>query len=85
VMIVDPQTLDPLAENGVGEVWASGPSIAHGYWRNPQASAETFVQQQGSTWLRTGDLGFVREGQLYITGRLKDLLIVRGHNLYPQN
>ncbi|MFJ7885052.1 non-ribosomal peptide synthetase [Pseudomonas sp. NPDC096917] len=85
VLIVDPQTLEPLAENRVGEVWASGPSIAHGYWRNPQASAETFVQQQGSTWLRTGDLGFVREAQVYITGRLKDLLIVRGHNLYPQD
>ncbi|WP_033386788.1 non-ribosomal peptide synthetase, partial [Pseudomonas psychrophila] len=85
VSIVDPQTLEPLAENCVGEVWACGPSIAHGYWRNPHASAETFVQQQGSTWLRTGDLGFMREGQLYITGRLKDLLIVRGHNLYPQD
>lgn len=50
-----------LADNGVGEIWASGPSIAHGYWRNPEASAKTFVQHAGRTWLRTGDLGFIRE------------------------
>ena len=85
VLIVDPHTLSELADNGVGEIWASGPSIAHGYWRNPEASAKTFVQHAGRTWLRTGDLGFIREGELYITGRLKDLLIVRGHNLYPQD
>ncbi|WP_434698558.1 non-ribosomal peptide synthetase [Pseudomonas sp. D1-1] len=85
VLIVEPATLQPLADNQVGEVWAAGPSIAHGYWRNPEASARTFVQHAGRTWLRTGDLGFVREGELFITGRLKDLLIVRGHNLYPQD
>ena len=85
VQIVDPHSFEPLADNRVGEVWACGPSIAHGYWRNPHASAQTFVAHQGATWLRTGDLGFIHEGQLYITGRLKDLLIVRGHNLYPQD
>ncbi|MBK3510144.1 non-ribosomal peptide synthetase [Pseudomonas sp. MF6747] len=85
VLIADPHTLSELPDNHVGELWASGPSIAHGYWRNPQASAKTFVQHAGRTWLRTGDLGFIREGQVYITGRLKDLLIVRGHNLYPQD
>ena len=85
VQIVDAQSLEALADNLVGEVWASGPSIAHGYWRNPQASAETFVQRDGATWLRTGDLGFMRDGEVFITGRLKDLLIVRGHNLYPQD
>ena len=85
IMIVDAQSLTPLPPNCVGEVWASGPSIAHGYWRNPEASAHTFVQHQGCTWLRTGDLGFMREGELFITGRLKDLLIVRGQNLYPQD
>src|SRR3546814_13704540 len=58
VLIVEPNTLQPLADNRVGEVWASGPSIAHGYWRNPEASAKTFVQHAGRTWLRTGDLGF---------------------------
>ncbi len=85
VLIADPHTLTELADNCVGELWASGPSIAHGYWRNPETSAKTFVQHAGRTWLRTGDLGFIREGEVYITGRLKDLLIVRGHNLYPQD
>ncbi|WP_308583464.1 non-ribosomal peptide synthetase [uncultured Pseudomonas sp.] len=85
VLIADPQTLCELADNCVGELWASGPSIAHGYWRNPEATASTFVQHAGRTWLRTGDLGFIRDGEVYITGRLKDLLIVRGHNLYPQD
>jgi amino acid adenylation domain-containing protein/non-ribosomal peptide synthase protein (TIGR01720 family) len=85
VLIADPHTLTELADNCVGELWASGPSIARGYWRNPEASAKTFVQHAGRTWLRTGDLGFIREGEVYITGRLKDLLIVRGHNLYPQD
>ncbi|USW94477.1 non-ribosomal peptide synthetase [Pseudomonas proteolytica] len=85
VLIVEPHTLAELADNCVGEIWATGPSIAHGYWRNPEATAKTFVQHAGRTWLRTGDLGFVRDGEVFITGRLKDLLIVRGHNLYPQD
>ncbi|MGE7956583.1 non-ribosomal peptide synthetase [Pseudomonas sp. NPDC089530] len=85
VLIVEPNTLVELADNQVGEVWACGPSIAHGYWRNPEATAKTFVQHAGQTWLRTGDLGFLRDGELFITGRLKDMLIVRGHNLYPQD
>jgi len=85
VLIIDPSARIELADNSVGEVWACGPSIAHGYWRNPEASAKTFVQHAGRTWLRTGDLGFMRNGELFITGRLKDLLIVRGHNLYPQD
>jgi amino acid adenylation domain-containing protein/non-ribosomal peptide synthase protein (TIGR01720 family) len=85
VRVVEPNSLESLADNQVGEVWASGPSIAQGYWRNPEASAASFVEADGQTWLRTGDLGFVRDGELYITGRLKDMLIVRGHNLYPQD
>ncbi|MEX5558274.1 non-ribosomal peptide synthetase [Pseudomonas rhodesiae] len=85
VLIADPHTLSELPDSAVGELWASGPSIAHGYWRNPEATARTFVQHAGRTWLRTGDLGFIRDGEVYITGRLKDLLIVRGHNLYPQD
>ncbi|MFL1551428.1 non-ribosomal peptide synthetase [Pseudomonas sp. D47] len=85
MLIADPHTLSELPDNRVGELWATGPSIAHGYWRNPEATAKTFVEQAGRTWLRTGDLGFIREGEVYITGRLKDLLIVRGHNLYPQD
>ncbi|WP_248796649.1 non-ribosomal peptide synthetase [Pseudomonas sp. MWU13-2105] len=85
VRVVEANTLQVLADNQVGEVWASGPSIALGYWRNPEASAKTFVEHAGATWLRTGDLGFLRDGELYITGRLKDMLIVRGQNLYPQD
>ncbi|TFF13345.1 amino acid adenylation domain-containing protein [Pseudomonas sp. BCA14] len=85
VLIADPQSLSELPDNCIGELWATGPSIAHGYWRNPEATAKTFVQHAGRTWLRTGDLGFIRDGEVYITGRLKDLLIVRGHNLYPQD
>ncbi|MGL5997283.1 MAG: non-ribosomal peptide synthetase [Pseudomonas proteolytica] len=85
VLIVEPHTLAELADSCVGEIWATGPSIARGYWRNPEATAKTFVQHAGRTWLRTGDLGFVRDGEVFITGRLKDLLIVRGHNLYPQD
>ncbi|NWB24860.1 MULTISPECIES: non-ribosomal peptide synthetase [unclassified Pseudomonas] len=85
VLIADPATLATLPDNAVGEIWATGPSIAHGYWRNPEATAKTFVRHEGRTWLRTGDLGFIREGEVFITGRLKDLLIVRGHNLYPQD
>src|SRR5690606_22622217 len=65
--------------------WAAGPSIAHGYWRNPEATAKAFVERDGRTWLRTGDLGCLRSGELYVTGRLKDMLIIRGHNLYPQD
>ncbi|WP_296268632.1 non-ribosomal peptide synthase/polyketide synthase [Pseudomonas sp. UBA6562] len=85
VQIVEPHSLAVLADDQVGEIWAAGPSIARGYWRNPEASARTFVARDGQTWLRTGDLGFVRDGELFVSGRLKDLLIVRGQNLYPQD
>ncbi|WP_416422486.1 amino acid adenylation domain-containing protein [Pseudomonas sp. App30] len=85
VRICDPQHGQPLADGQVGEIWASGPSIAKGYWRNPEASAQAFVQADGQAWLRTGDLGSLVQGQLRVTGRLKDMLIVRGQNLYPQD
>ncbi|WP_165668166.1 non-ribosomal peptide synthase/polyketide synthase [Metapseudomonas otitidis] len=85
VMIVEPATGAVLGENQVGEIWACGPSIAHGYWRNPEATAKAFVDRDGTSWLRTGDLGFLRDGELFVSGRLKDMLIVRGHNLYPQD
>ncbi|VVE25297.1 non-ribosomal peptide synthetase [Pandoraea anhela] len=75
----------PVPAGGVGEIWVSGPSVAQGYWRNDEASARTFVQVDDRRWLRTGDLGFVHDDQLYITGRCKDVIIVRGHNLYPQD
>jgi amino acid adenylation domain-containing protein len=83
--IVDPYTLAPLVDGGVGEVWASGPSMAGGYWKRPQESAQSFIERDGQRWLRTGDLGFVHQGSLYIAGRIKDLIILRGQNIYPQD
>ena len=88
VRIVDPRTGRPAAEGTVGEIWVSGPSVATGYWRRPDETDETFhasLPGADGRYLRTGDLGFRREGQLYITGRLKDLLIVRGRNIHPHD
>ncbi len=93
VLIVDPETRLPCAANQVGEIWASGTSVAAGYWGRPEVSAATFgatladgpAEMRERKFLRTGDLGFLHDGQLYVTGRLKDLLIVRGANHYPQD
>jgi amino acid adenylation domain-containing protein len=85
VRIVEPQTLAFMADGNVGEIWISGPSLASGYWEKPQETAETFINHRENRWLRTGDLGFVHAGQLYIAGRRKDLIIVRGQNIYPQD
>ncbi len=74
-----------LAEGEIGELWLSGPSVCEGYWRNEAATRETFVAHGGRTYLRTGDLGFVRAGAVTIMARAKDLIIVRGANLYPQD
>jgi acyl-CoA synthetase (AMP-forming)/AMP-acid ligase II len=81
--IVDPDTLEGLPHSIVGEIWLRGPSVAKGYWERPEASRETFeaiCASDGARYLRTGDLGFFRERQLYICGRLKDLVIVSGRN-----
>ena len=59
VKIVDPETLTPLADGNVGEIWTAGSSLACGYWQRPQETAETFLQHNGERWLRTGDLGFI--------------------------
>ncbi|MBD9399194.1 non-ribosomal peptide synthetase [Pseudomonas sp. PDM11] len=83
--IVEPQTLQVLGDDQVGEIWIAGPSIAQGYWCNPEATAEAFVERDGQRWLRTGDLGVVRDHQLFIAGRLKDLIILNGQNYYPQD
>jgi 8-amino-7-oxononanoate synthase len=89
IRIVEPDTGRTLSEKQTGEIWVKGPSVAAGYWRNPEASAETFnatLTDEGTTgWLRTGDLGFVQDTRLYVSGREKDLLIIRGRNYYPQD
>ncbi|MGO9462606.1 MAG: amino acid adenylation domain-containing protein, partial [Isosphaeraceae bacterium] len=93
VVIVDPATGRPCDADGVGEIWVAGPSVAHGYWNRPEESAATFeaaVVDSGSNsgsgpFLRTGDLGFLKDGELFVTGRLKDVIIIRGRNVYPQD
>ncbi len=88
IAIVDAATASELPAGAVGEIWVAGDSVARGYWRNEEATALCFgARLAGSsrTYLRTGDLGFVQGGELFVTGRSKDLLIVRGRNLYPQD
>ncbi|OBR47788.1 non-ribosomal peptide synthetase [Paraburkholderia tropica] len=85
VRIVDPATGEGVEDGHIGEIWATGPSIAHGYWNNESATQSAFVARDTATWLRTGDMGFLKRGELYVTGRLKDMMIVRGQNLYPQD
>jgi acyl-CoA synthetase (AMP-forming)/AMP-acid ligase II len=69
----------------VGEIQVTGPSVAQGYFQNAEASGQAFVLRAGRRFLRTGDLGFEHEGELFVTGRYKDLIIIRGQNLYPQD
>jgi acyl transferase domain-containing protein/acyl-CoA synthetase (AMP-forming)/AMP-acid ligase II/acyl carrier protein len=88
VKIVDPETRKLCAKNRVGEIWISGPSVARGYWRRDAETAETFgghLATGEGPFLRTGDLGFLDQGQLFVAGRLKDLIIIRGSNHYPQD
>ncbi len=89
VRIVDPATGIPRAADEVGEIWIAGPHVARSYWRRQDATAVTFHAQcpaaPGQRYLRTGDLGFVADGELYVVGRLKDLVIIRGRNYYPQD
>ena len=86
---VDPRTATEAAPGTIGEIWVSGGSVAQGYWNRAEETNETFrARLSGSAagpFLRTGDLGFIRDGELYITGRLKDMIIIRGRNLYPQD
>jgi acyl-CoA synthetase (AMP-forming)/AMP-acid ligase II len=87
VVAVDPEAGRPLPEREVGEIWVSGPSVALGYWRRSEESRETFEARtpEGGRYLRTGDLGFLRDGMVWVTGRLKDLLIIHGKNHYPHD
>jgi amino acid adenylation domain-containing protein len=89
IVIVHPQRLTCCQPDEVGEIWVSGPSIGQGYWNRKQETEETFraylADSRERLFLRTGDLGFLQNGELFITGRLKDLIIIRGRNLYPQD
>ncbi|MFJ8019181.1 fatty acyl-AMP ligase [Streptomyces sp. NPDC096311] len=88
VVIADPERREELPEGEVGEIWVSGAGVAKGYWRNALATRETFratLKDRPDRFLRTGDLGFLREGELFVTGRLKDLMVIDGRNHYPQD
>jgi acyl-CoA synthetase (AMP-forming)/AMP-acid ligase II len=91
IAIVDAASRRRVPVGEVGEIWVSGPNVSRGYWNNPEASkaalhATIMGEQDGGSWLRTGDLGFVDEkDELFITGRIKDLIIIRGINHYPQD
>ncbi|RXJ67433.1 hypothetical protein CS022_24375, partial [Veronia nyctiphanis] len=89
VEIVDPTTFEKCGERAVGEIWFSGPSAAVGYWKNHDATQETFkatpIDEPQTCFMRTGDLGFMHEGELYVCGRLKDMIVIRGQNFYPQD
>ncbi|WP_405492252.1 fatty acyl-AMP ligase [Nocardia sp. NBC_00511] len=83
VRIVDPDTGRDCPPEHAGEIRVSGPQVAQGYWRRPDATRETF--HADGDYLRTGDLGLLLDGELYVIGRLKDLIIIRGRNYYPQD
>ena len=91
IAIVDPESRRRAPAGHVGEIWVSGPGVAQGYWHRPDATARSFGASiadddaGAGSFLRTGDLGFVSEGQLFVTGRLKDLIIIRGTNYHPQD
>jgi acyl-CoA synthetase (AMP-forming)/AMP-acid ligase II len=89
IRIVDPQTFSACAQNAVGEIWLTSPSIAKGYWNNRELTETTFqaylADRGEGPFLRTGDLGFIYEQELYITGRLKDLIIINGKNINPND
>jgi acyl-CoA synthetase (AMP-forming)/AMP-acid ligase II/acyl carrier protein len=89
VRIVDPILCRELPEGSIGEVWVAGPSVTQGYWGRPEETKHTFhaytLPAGTGPFLRTGDLGFMEQGQLFLTGRLNDLIIIRGRNLYPQD
>jgi acyl-CoA synthetase (AMP-forming)/AMP-acid ligase II len=89
VLIVDPESKLACPDGRVGEVWVAGPSVAAGYWNRPEESAKVFCAHLAGSgegpFLRTGDLGFLMNGELFVTGRIKDVIIINGRNLYPQD
>jgi acyl-CoA synthetase (AMP-forming)/AMP-acid ligase II len=89
IAIADTQTLTKCAADRIGEIWVSSSSVGKGYWKMPEATEKTFQaylkDTQEGPFLRTGDLGFIEDGELYITGRLNDVMVFWGLNHYPQN
>ncbi|MEL6351093.1 MAG: fatty acyl-AMP ligase [Cyanobacteria bacterium J06627_28] len=89
VEIVHPELKTRCQHLEVGEIWVAGKSVARGYWQDPERTVQSFQAYLADTgegpFLRTGDLGFVMEGELFITGRIKDVMIIRGQNFYPQD
>ncbi|MFN6486986.1 MULTISPECIES: non-ribosomal peptide synthetase/type I polyketide synthase [unclassified Nostoc] len=89
IVIADPESLTQCPSNQIGEIWVSGSSVTQGYWNRPEQTQQTFqaylVDTGEGHFLRTGDLGFLLDGELFITGRLKDLIIILGRNHYPQD
>ncbi|RMF42381.1 MAG: aminotransferase class I/II-fold pyridoxal phosphate-dependent enzyme, partial [Planctomycetota bacterium] len=88
VLIVDPDTLEECPPDRVGEIWVQSPSVGMGYWQRQEATEQTFhahTKDGRGPFLRTGDLGFLLDGELFVAGRLKDMIIVRGVNRYPQD
>ncbi len=89
IVIVNPESLTRCAPDEVGEIWVSSPSVAQGYWNRPEETERTFHACLADTgegpFLRTEDLGFLKDGELFVTGRLKDLIIIGGRNLYPHD
>jgi len=88
ILIVDPDTLAPCEPSQVGEIWIAGPSVAQGYWNRPQETEQTFQAYTAcgrGPYLRTGDLGFLSHGELFITSRLKDVIIIRARTHHPQD
>ncbi len=89
MVITEPASSTLCPPDEVGEIWLSGPSVTRGYWGRSEETAQTFGAYLSDTgegpFLRTGDLGFLNNGQLFITGRFKDLIVIRGRNHYPQD
>jgi acyl-CoA synthetase (AMP-forming)/AMP-acid ligase II len=89
IVVADPDTLTRCSDGRIGEIWISGPNVTQGYWRREEATAATFraylADSGDGPFLRTGDLGFFHDGSVFISGRLKDLIIIRGRNHFPQD
>ncbi|GLS24562.1 non-ribosomal peptide synthetase [Marinibactrum halimedae] len=86
--IVSPQSLSELPDGEVGEIWFAGPSVAQGYWNDEEKTKASFgarLSDDDASYLRTGDLGFIHDGELHISGRIKDVMIIKARNYYPQD